>query len=81
MISTHSGDWNEAGYGFNNAHDGLKTVKLLTLYSIERRQLVVFTKQSGNLPNVAFVTNAIKQLTVLGINTTEVITDNGYYSE
>lgn len=80
-ISTYSGNQNEARYGFNKAHDGLKTIKLLTLYSIESRQPVAFTKQPGNLPDVTSVTNAIKQLTALGVNTTEVITDNGYYSE
>lgn len=80
-ISTYSGNQNEARYGFNKAHDGLKTIKLLTLYSVENRQPVAFTKQPGNLPDVTSVTNAIKQLAALGVNTTEIITDNGYYSE
>ncbi len=72
---------NEARYGFNKAYDGLKTIKLLTLYSIESRQPVVVTKQPGNLPNVTSITNAINQLPALGVRTTEIITDNGYYSE
>lgn len=38
-------------YGFNKAHDGLQTIKVLTLYSIETRQPVAFTKQPGNLPD------------------------------
>ena len=80
-ISTYSGNQNEARYGFNKAHDGLKTIKLLTLYSIDSRQPIAFTKQPGNLPDVISITNAIKQLTALGVNTTEIITDNGYYSE
>lgn len=80
-ISTYSEKQNEARYGFNKAHDGLKTIKLLTLYSIDSRQPVAFTKQPGNLPDVTSVTNAIKQLSALGVNTTEIITDNGYYSE
>lgn len=80
-ISTYSENQNEARYGFNKAHDGLKTIKLLTLYSIESRQPIAFTKQPGNLPDVISVTNAIKQLAALGVNTTEIITDNGYYSE
>ena len=80
-ISTYSGKQNEARYGFNKAHDGLKTVKFLALYSIDSRQPVAFTKQPGNLPDVISVTNAIKQLSALGVNTTEVIMDNGYYSE
>ena len=80
-ISTYSGNQNEARYGFNKAHDGLKTIKLLTLYSIDNRQPVAFTKQPGNLPDVTSVTNAISQLSALGVNTTEIVTDNGYYSE
>lgn len=80
-ISTYSENQNEARYGFNKAHDGLKTIKLLTLYSIENRQPVAFTKQPGNLPDVTSITNAINQLSALGVHTTEIITDNGYYSE
>lgn len=80
-ISTYSGNQNEARYGFNKAHDGLKTIKLLTLYSIENRQPVAFTKQPGNLPDVTSITNAINQLSALGVHTAEIITDNGYYSE
>ncbi len=80
-ISTYSEKQNEARYGFNKAHDGLKTIKLLTLYSIESRQPVAFIKQPGNLPDVTSVTNAINQLSALGARATEIITDNGYYSE
>ena len=80
-ISVYSENQTEARYGFNKAHDGLKTIKLLTLYSIESRQPIAFTKQPGNLPDVTSVTNAVKQLAALGVNTTEIITDNGYYSE
>ena len=80
-ISVYSENQNEARYGFNKSNDGLKTIKLLTLYSINKRQPIAFTKQPGNLPDVITVTNAIKQLSVLGVNTTEIITDNGYYSE
>ena len=72
---------NDARFGFNKAHDGLKTIKLLTLYSIDNRQPIAFTKQPGNLPDVISVTNAINQLRALGVNTTEIVTDNGYYSE
>lgn len=80
-ISVYSENQNEARYGFNKAGDGLKTIKLLTLYSVNSRQPVAFTKQPGNLPDVISITNAIKQISALGINTTEIITDNGYYSE
>jgi transposase len=80
-ISTYSDNQNDARYGFNKAQDGLKTIKLLTLYSIENRQPIVFTKQAGNLPDVTSIINAVNQLTALGVKTTEIITDNGFYSE
>lgn len=80
-ISTYSAQIPEARYGFNKAGDGLKTVKLLTLYSIETRQPVAFAKQPGNLPDVVTIENALKQLQALGVSRAEIITDNGYYSE
>jgi transposase len=80
-ISTYSGNQIEARYGYNKDEDGLKTIKLLTLYSIETRQPVAFTKQPGNLPDVITIENALKQLSALGMGDAEIITDNGYYSE
>jgi len=80
-ISTYSENQIEARYGYNKDEDGLKTIKLLTLYSIETRQPVAFTKQPGNLPDVITIENALKQLSVLGLWDAEIITDNGYYSE
>jgi transposase len=80
-ISTYSENQIEARYGYNNDGDGLKTIKLLTLYSIETRQPVAFTKQPGNLPDVITIENALKQLSALGLGGAEIITDNGYYSD
>lgn len=80
-ISTYSEGQPEARHGFNKSGDGLKTIKLLTMYSIDKRQPIAFTKQPGNLPDVATIENAIKQLGALGVKTTEIVTDNGYYSE
>jgi hypothetical protein len=80
-LSTYSENQIEARYGFNKATDGLKTIKLLTLYSIDTRQPVAFTKQPGNLPDVITIENALKQLSVLGLGNAEIVTDNGYYSE
>lgn len=80
-VSTYSSQISEARYGFNKTHDGLETVKLLSLYSVESRQPVVFTKQPGNQPDVTTIENALKQLQVLGIRKAEIVTDNGYYSE
>ncbi|GHV48255.1 hypothetical protein FACS1894204_12410 [Synergistales bacterium] len=80
-ISTYSENQIEARYGFNKATDGLKTIKLLAMYSIETKQPVAFTKQPGNLPDVITIENALKQLSVLGLGDAEIVTDNGYYSE
>lgn len=80
-VSTYSGQQPEARYGYNKAHDGLKTIKLLTLYSIETRQPIAFTKQPGNLPDVTAIENSLHQMAVLGLRNAEIVTDNGYYSE
>jgi len=79
--STYSGNQIDARYGFNKDKDGLKTIKYLTLYSVDDRQPVAFTKQPGNLPDVTSLSNALKQLDVLGLCRPEIVTDNGYYSE
>ena len=80
-VSTYSENQIEARYGYNKADDGLKTIKYLALYSIETRQPVAFTKQPGNLPDVITIENALKQLSVLGLDDAEIVTDNGYHSE
>lgn len=80
-VSTYSNNQIEARYGYNKAGDGLKTIKLLTLYSIDARQPIAFTKQPGNIPDVLTIKNSLKQLSALGLDAAEVITDNGYYSE
>ena len=80
-ISTYSENQIDARYGFNKSRDGLKTIKLLTLYSINSRQPIAFTKQPGNLPDVTAIGNALDQLSALGVTDAEIVTDNGYYSE
>ncbi len=80
-ISTYASGIPEARRGFNKAGDGLDTVKLITLYSVETRQPVAFTKAPGNLPDVVTIGNALAQLSALGVENAEIITDNGYYSE
>lgn len=80
-VSTYSESQIDARFGFNKSHDGLKTIKLLTLYSINSRQPIAFTKQPGNLPDVTAIENALNQLNALGITDAEIVTDNGYYSE
>ena len=80
-VSTYSGNQIDARYGFNKSKDGLKTIKLLTLYSINSRQPIAFTKQPGNMPDVTAIENALNQLSALGVTDAEIVTDNGYYSE
>jgi transposase len=80
-ISTYSKNQPEARYGFNKSGDGLKTVKYLSLYSVDTRQPIAFTKQPGNLPDVITIGNALNQLMALGVKKAEIVTDNGYYSE
>jgi hypothetical protein len=79
--STYSENQIDARYGFNKDGDGLKTIKLLTLYSIDTRQPVAFNKQPGNISDVTAITNVLIQLSALGIYDAEIVTDNGYYSE
>ena len=80
-ISTYSENQDEARYEYSKFSDGLKTIKYLSLYSVETRQPIAFTKQPGNLPDVITIGYALSQLTALGVKKVEVITDNGYYSE
>lgn len=80
-ISTHSLNQIEARQGFNKDLDGLNTIKLLTLYSVETHQPVAFAKEPGNIPDVLSIENAIKQLDVLKLNHPQLVTDSGYYSE
>ena len=80
-ISTWSEGQIEARYGFNKAGDGLRTIKFLSLYSINTRQPIAYTKLPGNLPDVVTVKNAITQMNALGMKTAELVTDNGYHSQ
>jgi transposase len=79
-LSTYSENQIEARYGFNKDHDGLKTIKYLSLYSLDTRQPLAFAKQPGNLPDVITVGSALEQLMALGVSKAELVTDNGYYS-
>jgi transposase len=80
-ISTYSVNQDEARFGFSKSGDGLRTIKYLTLYSIDTRQPIAYTKQPGNLPDVITIGEALSQLMALGVSTAELVTDNGYYSE
>ena len=80
-VSTYSENQVEARYGFNKDGDGLKTIKVLTLYSIDTRRPIAFTKQPGNLPDVIAIKNSLSQLSALGLDAAEIVTDNGFYSD
>ena len=80
-ISTYSERLHEARQGFNKDGDGLDTIKLLTLYSVEDREPVAFAKQPGNVPDVVSVANALTQMECLGLAKALVVTDNGYHSQ
>ena len=59
-ISTYSQNQREARRGFNKEHDGLETIKLLTLYSVKDEEPIAFAKQPGNIPDVIALENAIE---------------------
>lgn len=80
-ISTYSENQSEARRGFNKDGDGLNTIKLLTLYSVEAREPLAFAKQPGNIPDVISIENTIEQLKCLNLDSPLIVTDNGYYSQ
>lgn len=79
-ISTYSENQIEARHGFNKDGDGLKTVKLLTLFSIKDREPIAFAKQPGNITDVKSIENTLKQIECLDVDRPVIVTDNGYYS-
>ncbi len=80
-ISTYSENQSEARRGFNKDGDGLKTIKLLTLYSVKAREPLAFAKQPGNVPDVISIENALAQLKCFNLERPLIVTDNGYYSQ
>lgn len=79
-ISTYSRNQIDTRQGFNKVADGLNTVKLLTLYSVDTNQPIAFTKQPGNLPDVTNLRNALREW-IFSLKNPLVVTDNGYYSQ
>lgn len=80
-FSTYSKNQIEARQGFNKDADGLDTIKLLVLYSVEDREPIAFSKQPGNIPDRISLVNAAKQLEVLNFSTPVIVADNGFYSQ
>ncbi len=80
-ISTYSENQSDARRGFNKDGDGLNTIKLLTLYSVNSREPLAFAKQPGNIPDVISIENTLAQLKCFDMKNPLVVTDNGYYSQ
>lgn len=80
-ISSYSENLNDVRFGYNKDGNGLATVKLMTLFSLEDHQPIAFMRQPGNIPDVISVTNALNQLSVLGMNKPLVVLDGGFFSD
>ena len=80
-VSSYSELLNDARYGYNKDGNGLAAVKLLTLFSLEDHQPIAFIRQPGNIPDVISVGNALKQLSVLGMEKPLVVLDGGFFSD
>ena len=80
-FSSYSELLNDVRFGYNKDKNGLASVKLLTLYSLKDHQPIAFTRQPGNIPDAISVLNALKQLSVLGMNKPLLVLDGGFFSE
>lgn len=80
-ISSYSENLNDVRFGYNKDGNGLATVKMLTLFSLEDHQPIAFMRQPGNIPDVISVLNALKQLSVLGMHKPLVVLDGGFFSD
>ena len=54
---------------------------MLTLFSLSDHQPIAFSRQPGNIPDVISVLNALKQLSILGMEKPLVVLDGGFFSE
>ena len=79
--SSYSELLNDARFGYNKDKNGLASVKLLTLFSLNDHQPIAYTRQPGNIPDVISVLNALKQLSVLGMTRPLLVLDGGFFSE
>lgn len=71
---------NDVRFGYNKTGNGLASVKMLTLFSLNDHQPIAFSRQLGNIPDVISVLNALKQLSVPGMGKPHVIFDGGFFS-
>lgn len=80
-VSSYSELLNDVRFGYNKDGNGLAAVKLLTLFSLQNHQPIAFSRQPGNIPDVISVLNALKQLSVLGMDKPLLVLDGGFFSE
>lgn len=80
-VSSYSEFLNDVRFGYNKDWNGLASVKLLTLYCLNDHQPVAFMRQPGNIPDVVSVLNALKQLSVFGMDKPLLVLDGGFFSE
>lgn len=80
-VSSYSEHLNDVRFGYNKDGNGLASVKLLTLFCLADYQPIAFSRQPGNIPDVISVLNALKQLSVLGMDKPLLVLDGGFFSE
>lgn len=80
-ISSYSENIHSNRLGFNKAGDGLNAVKLTTIYALNAKQPIAFLKQPGNIADVAAIARSLSELTWLDMDSIQVVTDKGYYSQ
>lgn len=80
-VSSYSELLNDVRFGYNKDGNGMAAVKLLTLFSLQDHQPIAFSRQPGNIPDVISVLNALKQLSVLGLDKPLLVLDGGFFSE
>lgn len=80
-VSSYSELLNDVRFGYNKDGNGPAAVKMLTLFSLSDHQPIAFSRQPGNIPDVVSVLNALKQLSVPGMNKPLLVLDGGFFSE
>ena len=80
-VSSYSELLNDVRFGYNKDGNSLAAVKMLTLFSLRDHQPIAFSRQPGNIPDVISVLNALKQLSVLGMDKPLLVLDGGFFSE
>lgn len=80
-VSSYSEFLNDVRFDYNKDGNGLASVKMLTLFSLKDHQPIAFSRQPGNIPDVISVLNALKQLSVLGMDKPLLVLDGSFFSE